>query len=82
MTCPRCGVDLHHGYTMSWFTTEEICLDCKEEERGYPNYAKERPEERASLDRGERNFPGIGLAPEDLSYLAERRKARNTKGEV
>jgi hypothetical protein len=81
MLCPRCGADLASGYTMSWFTTEDICLDCKDDERGCPNYTLARTAEQSSRNRGETNFAGIGLALDDEAYLAARRQARSTKKE-
>lgn len=69
-TCERCGRETV-ATTMSWFNTQTICTgvlnddSCDAKERTHPKYTEAREAEQASLDRGERNFPGIGL-PEDL----------------
>jgi hypothetical protein len=61
---------------MSYFTTEDVCGDCHDEERGAPNYQRARDAEEAACRAGNYNFPGIGLAPEDVAYLAAARARR------
>lgn len=57
--CDRCGKTTSI-YIMSMFNTQEICLDCKDQERQDPRYQEALKAERESLQHGERNFPGIG----------------------
>lgn len=73
--CPRCGGSMQM-YSMSYFNRDVICIDCKKEEAGAPNYQAARKADEEALTRGEYNFPGIGLAPEDEEYLALRRGLR------
>lgn len=64
--CQRCGREAF-GYTMSWFNQELICIgepdSCDAAEHRHPDLAKAIEAEEQSLQRGERNFPGIGLPP-------------------
>lgn len=73
--CARCTNDANVS-TMSRFDTARICLDCADEEEGAPNYAKARDKEQDEVRHGNFNYRGIGLAPEDLEYLAKRRAER------
>ncbi len=77
--CERCGDRNPLATTMSRFNEQTICVACNEDEKLAPNYAKARAAEEAACRRGDFNFPGIGLAPEDVAFLAERRKARVAK---
>jgi hypothetical protein len=58
--CQRC-----HAGTLatiiSMFNTEEICLDCKEEEEKRPDYQKAVDADRAAVRSGDTAFRGIGL---------------------
>lgn len=75
--CMRCNADLHRvPSTVSRFSTEEICLTCDQEERLAPNYAEAHRVEAEAVRRGDYNFPGIGLKPEDKAFLAECRAKR------
>ena len=60
-SCDRCGVSLDKGRTMSMFTTECICMECKRAEQGRSDYREALDTERAECQRGNRNFEGIGL---------------------
>ena len=63
--CERCGADLSKiGSIMSKFNQDTICMNCKDLERAHPDYAKADAAEVAAVQRGEMNFPGIGLPPE------------------
>lgn len=66
---------------MSVFTTEEICLDCKEDERHAPGFTAARAAEDAAVLGGNDTFPGSGLSEADGTFLATRRAARR-KGAV
>jgi len=77
LTCERCGADLRVvAHTMSRFNTQIVCTPCHDDERRAPNYVKARDTESEAVRRGEFNFPGIGLAPEDEAFLAEAREQR------
>ena len=73
--CPRCGGSMQ-TYTCSWFTTESICTTCQQEEKSAPNFEAARAAEADAIRRGDFNFPGIGLAPEDVEALAASRRER------
>lgn len=62
--CDRCG-KASLASTGSYFTTEQICLDCAETEREHPSYEEARRVESEHVKAGDHNFPGIGL-PADL----------------
>jgi hypothetical protein len=46
---------------MSYFNTQEICLDCSEKEKELPRYADAKKAEAEAVKRGNYNFRGIGL---------------------
>lgn len=48
------------------FNMDIICNECKIKEMNHPLYAKAKEEELKELQKGNRNFYGIGL-PEDLA---------------
>jgi len=73
--CPRCGGAML-GHSCSWFTTEDICFACKNDERECPNYALAVAADEGACRAGSYNFPGIGLAPEDAAVLAALRAKR------
>jgi len=77
-TCPRCGGDLH-CHSVSYFNTEDICCDCKTEERQFPGFAAAQAAEEAAVAGGNLNFPGVGLASSDLEVMAQLIAARNGK---
>lgn len=60
MKCQRCG----SVSTVSFFNTEEICMECQRAEQQHPRYAEARAEETAACLRGDFNYPGIGCPPE------------------
>lgn len=74
--CDRCGADLKLGSTMSKFNTDQLCMACKADERLAPNYALADAAELAQVRAGNYNYGGVGLASEDVQFLAERRAAR------
>ena len=64
MKCKRCDQP-PLCTTMSRFNTDMICENCADKEAAHPKYQEAVDAEIAALERGERNFPGIGL-PADL----------------
>lgn len=63
--CERCGASLHALWTMSYFNSQHICLECSRKERAHPRFEEARQAELEAVQRGDLNFPGIGL-PADL----------------
>lgn len=66
--CQRCGKDPLVVSTMSMFNLQTICMDCKLKEKFHPDYSKACDAERAAVQAGCKNWPGIGL-PEDLKVF-------------
>lgn len=62
--CERCKGDTM-VLQMSYFNTDEICLDCRAKERAHPKFEEARAAEHEACKAGNYNFPGIGL-PDDL----------------
>lgn len=67
--CPRCGGDLH-CHSVSYFNTDDICCDCKTEERQLPGFAAALAAEEATIADGNLNFPGVGLTSSDRDAMA------------
>jgi len=64
MKCQRCGKEtLVHS--MSWFNTQEICMECRKEERAHPDFEKAKQAEEAMVRMGNFNFDGIGWPGKD-----------------
>lgn len=64
--CARCAVPfVGVAYTMSFFNTDLICLDCQEKEANHPRYKEAVDREIAACEAGDYNFVGIGK-PGDL----------------
>jgi hypothetical protein len=78
MKCDRCG-ESSIAYICSYFNVEMLCFDCKNEEKGAPNYQKAYDAETEAVRNRNFNFPGIGLAPEDQTHLDEQRKQRKLR---
>jgi len=57
--CERCckGTNTH---TMSMYSTDLICLECKSEERQRPDYKVAVDADVAAIKSGNFNFEGIG----------------------
>lgn len=67
--CQRCGKN--GGCTsMSIFNTQMICMGCQTTERAHPKFPEARDIELNELQKGNYNFPGIGLPP-DLQCIKE-----------
>ena len=73
--CPRCGGPMT-AHSMSFFNTEEICLECKIDERQAPGFADARAVDDAAIKQGNYNFPGVGLSESDRAFLADLRARR------
>lgn len=58
--CERCNKETNIQ-SMSWFNTEMICLECKEEEKNHPRYEEAKAKELEEVKRGNYNFEGIGF---------------------
>jgi hypothetical protein len=56
--CDRCGKDLSGGRTMSWFTEECICMECKEKERELKKQLNKKGVDTRSLE-------GCGYIPKE-----------------
>jgi hypothetical protein len=76
--CDRCGDDTSMT-TMSIFNRDTICPPCKLEEKEAPNYRRAVDTEASAVRCGDYNFSGIGLAAEDLTFLAQRRRCRQNR---
>lgn len=60
--CARCGQSLEKvPHSMSYFNTDICCLDCLEKEKQHPRYQEAKRAELEAVQRGDYNFPGIGL---------------------
>ena len=64
MNCERCKKQTD-TFTCSFFNTQNICMDCSDEERAHPDFPKAREAEYQAVKAGDMNYPGIGL-PADL----------------
>ena len=73
--CGRCKAG-HVATGMSFFDEEWCCPPCLEDEKLLPSYAAARVAEKHEVEQGNQRYPGIGLAEEDQSALADRLKAR------
>ena len=58
--CERCGGSLAQGRIMSMYSTECICLKCKEDERKRKDYREATEADHAEIAKGNFNFKGIG----------------------
>ena len=58
--CERCGASLAGGRIMSMYSTECICLACKDAERKRDDYPRAVVADHAEIRKGNTNFPGIG----------------------
>lgn len=53
--CDRCHRELNGARTMSWFTTETICMSCKSDESEI---------KRAFIEAGRGSMEGCGYVPD------------------
>ncbi|MBA7528387.1 hypothetical protein ES705_20570 [subsurface metagenome] len=75
MKCPRCNT-LTIVTSMSWFNEDEVCMDCKDDEKACPNYESARSIEEAHVKAGNTRFEGVGLQSDDRMVLAALLKKR------
>ena len=71
--CDRCKKDLRNGRTMSAFSTECICMECKYKEKIDPEYKKAKDAEIDQIKKGNYNFKG--MRGEDMNRALFARKA-------
>jgi hypothetical protein len=50
---------------MSYFNTEDLCMECAEKERDHPKYEQAKRVEGEAVAGGDLNYGGIGK-PADL----------------
>ena len=73
--CSRCGKLLSQGWTVSYFNTDVICLECKDEEKTFPEYRHAvTTEKREIVENKNYSYEGIGL-PNKYARMYERRRA-------
>jgi len=60
----------------SFFNLDIICAPCAMDERQAPGYQAAHDAEVSAIKNGNFNFPGAGLSPEDIAFLAWRRAER------
>lgn len=59
--CQRCNKPTNGITIMSMFSTQIICMDCKEKETQDPRYADAVKADNEQIKKGNFNFKGIGL---------------------
>ena len=57
--CQRCSAKTN-CYTMSMYSTELICMGCKDKEAARPDYKDAVEGDLAEIAKGNYNFEGIG----------------------
>ncbi|MBQ3423312.1 MAG: gamma-glutamylcyclotransferase [Romboutsia sp.] len=60
MICERCSKETN-TFTVSMFNTQNICMECKDEERKHPRYKEACDKELEEVKKGNYNFEGIGF---------------------
>lgn len=60
MRCQRCDKETDI-YIMSWFNTQEICMQCSEKEQKRIDINKAKQADIDACKQGNFNFKGIGL---------------------
>ena len=58
-TCDRCGGSLSGGRIMSMYSTECLCLACKEKEKARADYQAAVRAELDEVKKGNLNYKGI-----------------------
>ena len=58
--CERCGGSLKGGRILSMYSTECICMTCKDAERQRDDYPKAVAADHDAIRRGDYNYKGIG----------------------
>ena len=62
--CDRCGQSLDGGQIMSMYNEDVLCLNCKEKEKHFDDYALASETEYQEVKNGNYNFKGIGFSKE------------------
>ena len=62
--CHRCSKETD-SFTMSWFSTESICMECSDEENDHADIKLAKAVEIAHVKAGNYNYPGIGWPGKD-----------------
>lgn len=65
LICDRCHEEIS-SWRMSWFNTQQICIECYLKEKKHPDFKKARDKVHEEEQNGNYNYPGIGL-PDDLN---------------
>jgi ribosomal protein L40E len=60
--CDRCGAKLKYRI-MSMYNTDVICRECKDKEQQREDYSKALEADHEQIRKGNYNFKGIGLTP-------------------
>lgn len=58
-SCDRCGGGLSGGRIMSMYSTECLCIDCKEKEKARADYQAAVKAELDEVKKGNLNYKGI-----------------------
>ena len=58
-TCDRCGASLSGGRIMSMYSSECICLNCKEKEKAREDYKQAAQAELDEVRKSNLNYKGI-----------------------
>lgn len=58
--CDRCHGSLEGGRIMSMYNNDCICMKCKREEMGLPDYKQAVAADHEAIKAGNYNFGGIG----------------------
>lgn len=59
MKCARCNKEIN-TWTMSWFNTDHICIECKDDEKNHPDYQKAKEKVYEEEAKGNNDYEGIG----------------------
>ena len=62
--CDRCNKELH-SFTMSWFNTDNICMDCSKIENNHPDVKFAKEIEGRYVKARDMKYPGIGWPGEN-----------------
>jgi hypothetical protein len=68
--CHRCSKETD-SFTMSWFSTESICMECSDEENDHADIKLAKDVEIAHVKAGNFNYPGIGWPGKDNRLLID-----------
>jgi hypothetical protein len=63
--CDRCGEDNGGMSIMSYFNTDDLCMDCEKKEKAHPEFEEALEADQRAVKAGNFNFAGIGK-PADL----------------